>query len=38
MVEPKSLKLIIDVLDNDWNNDLKNPLNWDFGLINFDVR
>lgn len=38
MIEPKSLKLIIDVLDNDWNNDLKNPLNWDFGLINFDVR
>ena len=37
-IEPKSLKLVIDVLENDLMNDLSNPSNWDFGLINFDVR
>ena len=37
-IEPKSLKLIIDVLDSQFKTDLMNPSNWDFGLINFDVR
>ena len=38
LFEPKTLNLIIDVINKDFSEILMKKTNWDFGLINFDVR
>ena len=37
-LEPKKLNLMIDLLDKNFETVLLNPKNWNFGLLNFDVR